>query len=734
MSTIPESMRALPQWVLWKEVTRNGRATKVPIQVDGNLARTNDPSTWAAFEALQDRGQLGFVFAAGGGLFGVDIDVCISDDGEVTPWAVEILERFPSYREISPSGKGIKIFCRGTIDKGRKVKLGSPVGGRQPGIEVYGEGRYFAVTGRTDGAFGELEDCSEGLIWLVGKYWPEKPAAASFAAPVARVQPPQTILERARAYLREVEPAISGCGGHGQTFHAAGVLVHDFALTPEQAFPLLLEWNERCQPPWSEKDLFRKLTEVDKRPGERGRLIREEFPTHSPEEWGVDLSGLLGGGSPAEVVEVEPEPEEQPGEDLEGVKFPFWVLDGLEGTLIGEIIRYDLDTAWKPQPILALAGALSMMSVLTGRKIKDRSGTRTNLYILGLGKSGEGKGSVLRSAKKLMFGAGADKHHGSERIGSAQGIMAQLAAEPALLYLLDEVGFLIESMKEKGSHMNSVTHLLLSLYGAVDGWYRPDAVVDISRSTPVDRPHLVIYGAATIEGFWPKLTAEHVQEGFLGRFLVFESPGGVDARLPSQVVEIDPPQSLLDWVRAWATMSDVSKGNLGSIHPQMHIFGKTREASDRLDQHAKLIDEKKKSEKNFRAAIWARAYEKTAKLALIFAASRQHGPPWTDISLDDANRAIAISNYSARLAIRRASEHVSYNQTEAAVKKVYQAIGTSCLSYELTRRTRSLTSRERDQALQTLLEGGEIGKTQHQSPRGGKPAWCYRRLKALQQE
>jgi hypothetical protein len=52
---------------------------------------------------------------------------------------------------------------------------------------------------------------------------------------------------------------VEGNGGDLHTFRAAALLVHDFALTDEEAWPLLLEWNESCQPPWDESDLRAKL-------------------------------------------------------------------------------------------------------------------------------------------------------------------------------------------------------------------------------------------------------------------------------------------------------------------------------------------------------------------------------------------------------------------------------------------------------------------------------------------
>jgi len=81
---------------------------------------------------------------------------------------------------------------------------------------------------------------------------------------------------RVRAYLEKLEPAVSGQHGHDTTFKAACVLVWDFGLSPEEAWPVALEYNARCMPPWSEHDLRRKLLQALNHPGHqkpRGYLL-----------------------------------------------------------------------------------------------------------------------------------------------------------------------------------------------------------------------------------------------------------------------------------------------------------------------------------------------------------------------------------------------------------------------------------------------------------------------------
>jgi hypothetical protein len=84
----------------------------------------------------------------------------------------------------------------------------------------------------------------------------------------------KTPADRARAYLTKVPGAIAGDSGHDWTYHAAALLVIDFDLKIEDAMPLFQEWNETCQPPWSDSELMHKLESVDGLPDERGRALK----------------------------------------------------------------------------------------------------------------------------------------------------------------------------------------------------------------------------------------------------------------------------------------------------------------------------------------------------------------------------------------------------------------------------------------------------------------------------
>lgn len=153
IARVPAELRERPQWVGWKEETRDGKPSKVPVNPrTGASAKTDDASTWSRFEAACTWFEstpyamgIGFVFTASDPYVGVDLDNCVLQDGSLRAWAKELLDRFQTYAEVSPSGTGVKLWMRATTpESGRKFN-DCP----EPGctIEIYGTGRFFTLTG-----------------------------------------------------------------------------------------------------------------------------------------------------------------------------------------------------------------------------------------------------------------------------------------------------------------------------------------------------------------------------------------------------------------------------------------------------------------------------------------------------------------------------------------------------------------------------------------------------------
>jgi KaiC/GvpD/RAD55 family RecA-like ATPase len=275
---VPHEMAGHAQWLLWKYIVRDGKETKCPFQVTGQVASSTNPATWSTLEDAMlpiDRYQgLGFVFTAEDPFIGIDLDGCRDpESGLLESWADAVHERFSdTYAEVSPSGTGIKIFCKTdtTWAGPNKCDAAAPAKfGKKPQIEVYQAGRFFCFTGQRYGDATEAIDATKAVEWLQAAMI-QRTGQARVVVSGMTIQTP--IAERARAYIAKMDPAVSGNGGHDQTFRVACVLKMGFAIDDGEALQLLREWNANCQPPWSERELAHKIKSAGNQPGARGYL------------------------------------------------------------------------------------------------------------------------------------------------------------------------------------------------------------------------------------------------------------------------------------------------------------------------------------------------------------------------------------------------------------------------------------------------------------------------------
>lgn len=81
--------------------------------------------------------------------------------------------------------------------------------------------------------------------------------------------------DRVRRYMSRIEPAIEGSGGRTAAFKAALVPVKGFGLTPSEALPFMMEYNARCSPQFSEREVQRFLADAARSTKPDGYLLTE---------------------------------------------------------------------------------------------------------------------------------------------------------------------------------------------------------------------------------------------------------------------------------------------------------------------------------------------------------------------------------------------------------------------------------------------------------------------------
>jgi hypothetical protein len=177
--TIPPYLTDLDRWILWQNVIRAGKQTKIPISVRGGpAADVTDPRNWGSHAfcaaarvrtqgAWDGEGIVLGDLGTGEALVGLDLDSCLVD-GRLAEWARPYLDVLDTYAEVSPSGVGLKLFFRVSQAElptiraafaippnmnGRKKTYPNGNGNgtgeaHGPAAEIYLSHRFFTVTGR----------------------------------------------------------------------------------------------------------------------------------------------------------------------------------------------------------------------------------------------------------------------------------------------------------------------------------------------------------------------------------------------------------------------------------------------------------------------------------------------------------------------------------------------------------------------------------------------------------
>ena len=195
---IPEELKRLNNWVCWGKTGIQDGKKKMPWNPEtGTAAKAGVSDTWTSFEkaaAAVDRGQyagVGFEFSPETGITGIDFDHCMNPKtGEIIPETLEWLQQLGSYTERSQSGTGFHVFVKGKLSPGVRNKFQLPEWGvgfdgtvdehgkpSVPGIEIYNERRYFALTGNqfsNDNVIVAAQEALDGLFTYLSQLYEKK--------------------------------------------------------------------------------------------------------------------------------------------------------------------------------------------------------------------------------------------------------------------------------------------------------------------------------------------------------------------------------------------------------------------------------------------------------------------------------------------------------------------------------------------------------------------------------
>ena len=420
---------------------------------------------------------------------------------------------------------------------------------------------------------------------------------------------------------------------------------------------------------------------------------------------GVDISGILAASSTGEV-----DAEEHDGalDDPGVIPESYFEVPGF----VSDLMNFTLRTSYYPNKALAFAGAMAMLSHLTGRRYKDQRGGRFNLYLLALAKSGTGKEHPRSVNIDLATVTGIVGEFG-DTFASGEGLEDSLLISPAMIYQVDEVDYLFNTVKVKDVRAEQINSMLLKLYSESKTTHimRKKAIQrgQPSPGSVIVQPHLTVFGTATPKFFYQSLTERTMENGLLARCIILEAGERGDAGNPH---EEDFPEAFLETIKAIIRMG--RENNLYGEYPHPMIIQETPEATQKLKEVFTLADEEYRKasavEDDAANALWARAGEKVSKLAALYAISREPLNPQVDVEAVDWSWRL-VAHMTKRM-LYMATVFVSETDFDSQAKKIVRRVKAKNgrISHGKLLRGSHLDKDAFKKIIETLCESGVLKK------------------------
>lgn len=197
-----------------------------------------------------------------------------------------VQQRCPDTPIMQMSGRGQHFIYRYPTHLAHvPTNKGITVGGNKRKLDIKGDGGLILGPGslhHSGGIYSMVEPWTAERFAMMPVYdpaWLEQESITTLAEPVvAKKCSSDVALSRrqqlAREYLAERDGSKQGKGKGADSYclGLAATVVYGFALSPDEALPLMLEWGEKSSNtdqwggywPWTEKELYHKLTNAKK--------------------------------------------------------------------------------------------------------------------------------------------------------------------------------------------------------------------------------------------------------------------------------------------------------------------------------------------------------------------------------------------------------------------------------------------------------------------------------------
>lgn len=391
------------------------------------------------------------------------------------------------------------------------------------------------------------------------------------------------------------------------------------------------------------------------------------------------------------------------------------------GGLIQELYETRDRLAIRPQPEGAFLAALTDLSFLAGRSVAVNFCGQLNLpnlYALFLAPSGMGKETLRRVGAEVV-----QEYRPNEQIpegfASVQALQNMTVRLKKLYWLNDEFGRDLQVMngaKNNANITNIITECLKLYSNSNNRHYLPRIVAQDAKSgeevQSVDRPSLSIFATGNPSEFFDAAGENLLQNGYLARFTIIKgrdySPkraGDFYDAKNNAVFELSRGAKKI--IQNWLDVENAADRDPYLVDFTATAFDCFKSFDDENEEKIKEILESQGGGVEF----FARFSEKVWKYALLFAVSKQGGGAGRTIGEDDMRNACDFARYERNtiLSILPKFENTQSSKLATSAIEWAQAIPSKFFTKSaFTRRFWRKTAKEREEALQSLIDGEYI--------------------------
>lgn len=393
--------------------------------------------------------------------------------------------------------------------------------------------------------------------------------------------------------------------------------------------------------------------------------------------------------------------------------------------ILRDLLEWSIDTAHKPLPHLLLQSSLACVSAIAGRRYRTRRHNWPSLYFLNIARTGSGKEHCKTVVEQVLEATGNAYRMGGSGYTSASGVFSALMEKPAHITLIDEMGRFLESSQNNGNHhrVEAITQLI-EVFGRCHGVLRPLSYSTLSANSSrsgnahdrrILQPALSILGLTTPSTFYDSISFANVKDGFLGRFIVCESP---IKRMPGTYPD---PRSVPDSVVDWGMeVSRAGAGNLAGMVETPDVEPGAVELdiapdADRLFRALEkdIISDMNALDEEGLDVLLGRTVEKSIRLSILCALAESANA--RTIESRHAEYAIEYVRWHDMNLIRSVRCHVSdspFGRMRNLCLEAIRRAGERGLTVRDMNRTSrafmSLKPREQNEVLESLKHAGEI--------------------------